>query len=113
MAAFALSIPLLLAFAQAPMPIMSSVEPASARVGDVLVIHGDHLGSDSVAALYLTDGKIDVKVPVLEQTATTLRFKIPPEVKPGRVALMVLTREAVPKLIEQPVKITIEPETTN
>ena len=120
MGAFALSIPLLLVFAvpagsppvQGSMFIMSSVEPASGRVGDVLAIHGDNLGSDNVAALYLTDGKVDIKVPVIEQTATKLRFKIPPEAKPGRLGLMVLTKEAAPKLIEQPVKVTIESDTT-
>jgi hypothetical protein len=121
MGAFALSIPLLLALAvpaggpppQGSMPIMNSVDPVFGRAGDVLAIHGDHLGRDFVAALYLTDGKTDVKVAIVEQTATRLRFKIPSEAKPGRFALMVLTVEAVPKLIEQPVKITIEPDTTN
>jgi len=34
--------------------------------------------------------------------------KIPATTKPGRLALMVLTTGKVPKLIEQPVKVTIE-----
>jgi len=120
MGVFALSIPLFLAFAlpggpppQAVMPVMSSIEPASGRVGDTLVIHGEHLGRENVAALYLTDGKVDLKVPEIEQTPTTIRFKIPSGTKPGRLALMVLTKEADPKLIEQPVKITVESDTTN
>ena len=120
MGVFALSIPLLVAFVlpagsppQAPMPVMTSVEPASGRVGDVLVVRGESLGPERVAALYLTDGKADIKVQIIEQTASTIRFKIPPEAKPGRMALMVLTREVDPKLIEQPVKITIESDTTN
>jgi hypothetical protein len=121
MGSLAFSIPLLLAFAalggapqvQGPMPMMNSVEPASGRVGDTLAIRGENLGSDNVAALYLTDGKVDIKVAIVEQTARTLRFKIPPEAKPGRLALMVLTREAAPRLIEQPVKITVESDTSN
>ena len=92
--------------------MMSSVDPGSGKVGDVLVIKGVNLGPQSVAALYLTDGTTDVKVPILEQTATSIRFKIPPEAKPGRLALMVLTGGKEPRLIEEPVKITVEPETT-
>jgi hypothetical protein len=111
-----LSIPLLVALAmpaspQSPsgMPLMSSVEPASGRVGDVLTIHGVNLDQDNVSALYLTDGKTDIKVPIVEQTAASIRFKIPPEAKPGRFSLMVLTKGKDPKLIEQPVKVLVEP----
>jgi IPT/TIG domain len=114
----ALSIPLFVALAlpadllcQAAMPTMSTVEPQSGRVGDVLVVQGTNLGQDDVAALYLTDGKTDIKVTILEQTATSIRFRIPPEAKPGRLALMVLTKDKSPRLIEEPVKITVEPET--
>ncbi|MFN7998354.1 MAG: hypothetical protein U0Q18_32330 [Bryobacteraceae bacterium] len=89
---------------------MTSVEPGSGKVGDVLSIQGVNLGPDFIAALYLTDGTTDVKVPILEQTATLVRFRIPPEAKPGRVALMILTKEKVPRLIEEPVKITVESE---
>ncbi len=110
-----LSIPLLVALAlpansqsQAGMPLMRSVEPASGRVGDVLTVEGANLGQDSVAALYLTDGKADWKVPIIQQVDTSIKFKVPPEAKPGRFALMVLTKEKQPKLIEQPVKVVVE-----
>jgi hypothetical protein len=93
--------------------MMSSVDPGSGRVGDVLVIQGVNLGPESVAALYLTDDKGDVKVTIIQQTASSIRFKIPPEAKPGRFALMVLTSGKEPRLIEEPVKITVEPETTS
>jgi hypothetical protein len=113
-----LSIPLLIALAlpanlqsQDGMPLMSSVEPASGKVGDVLSIQGANLGQDNVAALYLTDGNTDLKVLIIEQTPTSIKFRIPPEAKPGRYAPMVLTNGKNPKLIEQPVKMTVEPET--
>lgn len=116
----ALSIPLLVALAQpadlrsqTEMPTMSSVEPASGKVGAVLVIQGTNLNRDNVAALYLTDGRTDIKVSIIEQTATSITFRIPPEAKPGRLALMVLTKGKDPKLIEEPVKVTIEPETAS
>ncbi len=90
----------------------TSVEPGVGRVGDVLVIQGNNLDRANVAALYLTDGIVDIKVAIVEQTATSITFKIPPEAKPGRFALMVLTTGKTPKLIEEPVKLTVEPATT-
>lgn len=115
----ALSIPLLIALAlpanpQAPggMPMATSVDPGVGRVGDLLVIQGINLDRANVAALYLTDGSVDIKVAIVEQTATSITFKIPPEAKPGRFALMVLTTGKAPKLIEEPVKLTVEPATT-
>ena len=113
-----ISIPLLVALdlpeglsPQAGMPMMRSVEPASGKIGDVLAVEGENLGQESVAGLYLTDGKTDIKVPIIEQTGTSIKFRIPSEAKPGRLALMVLTKDKPPRLIEQPVKITVEPET--
>ncbi|HTP35341.1 MAG TPA: IPT/TIG domain-containing protein [Candidatus Acidoferrales bacterium] len=92
---------------------MSSVTPASGRVGDIMVVQGTNLDRDNVAALYLTDGQTDVKVPIIEQTATSIKFKIPTEAKPGRLSLMVLSKGTDPKLIQEPVKITVESDTTD
>jgi hypothetical protein len=111
-----ISIPLLVSLAlpadplfQAGTPMMRSANPTSGKAGDVLTIQGENLGQENVAALYLTDGKTDIKVPIIEQTATSIKFRIPSEAKPGRFALMVLTKDRTPKLIEEPVKITVEP----
>jgi hypothetical protein len=94
-------------------PIMSSVEPGFAKVGEVLVAKGVNLDAANVAELYLTDGKNDLKVAMIEQTATTIRFKVPPEAKPGRYSLMVLTKGITPRLVEQPVKLDVVPETSS
>ncbi len=67
-------------------PLITSVEPNSGKIGDELTAKGNNLGSDTIAALYLTDGKADVKVPMLAQTATSIRFRIPPAATPGRFA---------------------------
>lgn len=115
-----LSIPLLLlVFAapthpqpQAQMPMIISLDPTSGAVGDVLTARGQNLGRERVDAVYLTDGKTDIKVLIVEQTATSIQFRIPPEAKAGRLAVMVLTTGKEPKLIEEPVKITIEPDAT-
>ena len=96
------------AYAQSAMPRMASVEPQNGKVGDELVVTGENLQKDAVAKLYLTDGTNDVQVEISEQTATAIKFKIPAKAKPGRVALMILTAGKEPKLIEQPVKVTVD-----
>lgn len=95
-------------WAQTPMPRMISVEPTSGKVGDILTVTGENLEKTHVAEVFLTDGKNDLKVPVTEQAATTLKFRIPPNVKPGKWALMILTAGKDPKYIEQPVKVIVE-----
>ena len=45
---------------------------------------------------------------IVEQTATTIKFKIPSKAKPGRPALMFLTAGKSPQLMEQPYKITVD-----
>jgi len=114
-----ISLPVLIALAlpvrlqsQTEMPMIRSVDPPSGKGGDVLAVQGENLGRERVTTLYLTDGQRDIKVPILEQTSTSIKFRIPPEAKPGRFALMVLTKDEIPRLIEQPVKVTVEPATT-
>lgn len=95
-----------------PLPLISSIEPQSGKAGDVITARGSSLGSDVVVALYLTDGSVDTKAVIVEQSATLLKFKIPAGTKPGRLSLMVLTAGTDARLIEEPVKITIEADTT-
>jgi hypothetical protein len=89
--------------------MMSTVSPESGRIGDVLVVQGTNLGQDLVAAVFLTDSTGDTKVAIIAQTSTSIRFKIPPEAKAGRYALMVLTKGANGRYFEEPVKLTVEP----
>jgi hypothetical protein len=97
----------LAAFAQQSMPRMTSVEPGAGKAGDVIVVAGENLTKAAVAKVYLTDGKNDIEVQVTEQSATTLKFKIPARAK-GRLALMIETSGKDAKQIEQPVKLTVE-----
>ncbi|MCX6625348.1 MAG: IPT/TIG domain-containing protein [Acidobacteria bacterium] len=90
------------------MPRMTTVEPGTAKIGDLLNVAGENLGKASVSQLYLTDGKNDLKVAVTEQNDSSIKFKVPATAKPGRFALMILTSGKEGKLIEQPVKVTIE-----
>jgi uncharacterized protein YqfA (UPF0365 family) len=99
----------LAAFAQQSMPRMNTVDPGSGKAGDEITVAGENLEKAQVAKLYLTDGKNDVLVDLItEQTPTSIKFKIPAKATAGRFALMLLTTGKEPKLIEQPVKLTVE-----
>ncbi len=94
--------------AQSGMPQMRAVDPGNGKAGTVLTVTGENLDKASVSKLFLTDGKNDIEVPIEGQEATSIKFKIPSAAKPGRLALMILTAGKDPKLIEQPVKVTID-----
>ena len=93
----------------AAIPLLTAVEPGSGTYGDVFTVTGDHLDEATVAALYLTDGKNDIKLIIKEQAATSIKFQIPVGIPAGRFALMILTKGTNAKYIEEPVKVTIEP----
>jgi hypothetical protein len=93
--------------AQEAMPRMSTVDPTSAKVGDVVTITGENLDKANVAKVYLTNQKDDIECNITAQTATEIKVKIPAK-STGRMALMILTAGKDQKLIEQPVKLTIE-----
>jgi hypothetical protein len=109
-----LMVPLLLAasvaaWAQQAMPRMTSVDPMNGKGGDVIAVTGENLQKDAVAKVFLTDGKNDIPVEVVEQTATAIKFKIPAKATAGaRLTVMVLTTGKDAKYIEQPVKLQID-----
>lgn len=96
------------AWSQAAMPKMTTVEPGEAKAGAQCAVAGENLEKTHVKEIYLTDGKEDLKLEIVEQAATTIKFKIPVKAKSGRFSLMLLTEEKTPKLIEQPVKLTVQ-----
>ena len=95
------------AWAQDAMPRMSTVEPGTGKKGEVIAVTGEHLDKDHVAKVYFTDGKNDLECVITAQTATEVKIKIPDKAT-GRMALMILTSGKEPRLIEQPVKVTVE-----
>jgi hypothetical protein len=99
------------AYAQAVNPRMTSTEPDSGKKGDVITVTGENLGKEHVAKVYLTDGgdgSKDVEVQITDQTATTIKFKIPSKAVAGRFALLIRTTTKPQQDIEQPVKVTVE-----
>ena len=97
------------AYAQQAMPRMIAVDPPNGKKGDVITVTGENLQKDLVSKVYLTDGKNDIILEVTEQTGTAIKFKIPVKAA-GRLALMILTSGKDAKYIEQPVKLTIDPD---
>lgn len=86
---------------------ITTVDPLSAKAGDMVSARGDGIDKAAVDTLYLTDGKNDFKCEIIEQTATSITFRVPAGMKAGRWALMVHTTTKN-QLVEQPVKLTVE-----
>lgn len=88
---------------------VNTVDPPTVKTGDMVSVAGENIDNAHVDALYLTNGKDDVKLAMLEQGQTLIKFKVPANVKPGRWALMIhLSKGDEPRLREQPVKVTVE-----
>ncbi len=88
-------------------PRLATVTPEAGKPLAEFTTAGDNLEKANVGALYLTDGKNDTKVQVLEQTKESIKFKVPGDVKAGRYSLMLLTGDGK-QYLEQPVKLTVE-----
>jgi hypothetical protein len=63
-------------------PRVTGVEPSAGKVGQNLTVRGDHLGKESVLAVYLSDNDKDYKGTLVEQTDQKIVFQIP-DVKAG------------------------------
>lgn len=87
---------------------MNSVEPASVKAGAEATVNGENLDKNTVTEIYITDGKSDIKLEIVQQGAASIKFRIPAGTKSGRFSMMLLTSGADPKLIEQPVKVNVE-----
>jgi hypothetical protein len=90
-------------------PVMRIVNPDTVKAGEVATVSGEYLDKSRVAEVYLTNGTIDAKVEIVEQTATAIKFKAPEKLAPGRYNLMVLLVDDPPKLIEEPARVTVVP----
>jgi hypothetical protein len=88
------------------LPRCTSVDPDTAKAGDVVSAKGENLGKKASADVYLTDGSKDTKAVISEQSDTEIKFKVP-QIKPGRYHLSILTANKA-SIIEQPVVLTIE-----
>lgn len=98
----------LLGLAAQGMPRATSVEPTNTKPGADLTVSGENLDAKSVKEIFLTDGQNDTKLAVSSQTATAIKCKIPATMKQGRFSILILTAGPDPKLIEQPLRVSVE-----
>jgi hypothetical protein len=91
-----------------PTPVMRTVNPETVKAGEVAIVSGEYLDKSRVAEVYLTDGKVDIKVEIVEQASGALKFRVPEKTAAGRYNMMVLLVDEVPKLIEEPARLTVE-----
>jgi hypothetical protein len=91
---------------------MQTLSAKTAKPGDIVEITGVGLSDRKVDELYLTDHKFDMRVKVVEQKETLIRFRVPPFAKPGRMQILALTKGDEPKLLEVPLYILIEDPAT-
>ncbi len=87
---------------------LTGVDPLNGKSGDLVAAAGENIDKAKVVELYLTDGTKDWKVQIIEQTDSQIKFKVPGAVKAGRYALMIKTGGSEPKLLEQPIKFTVD-----
>ena len=86
---------------------ITNVQPSPVKHGMIAAALGEGIDADKVSELYLTDGKVDILVEIVEQTAKSIKFKVPSTAKPGRWALMIKTKPD-DRYLEQPVKLVVE-----
>jgi actin-like ATPase involved in cell morphogenesis len=94
--------------AQAVLPQIRTVDPGSVKAGDIVSLGGENLDQQFVSAVILTDGSADFKVAITEQTATSIKIKVPATLKPGRFGVVVRLKKDATKEIEEPVKVNVE-----
>ncbi len=87
-------------------PRCTAVDPDTAKTGDTVNITCTNVSKATVADLYLTDGKDDTKIAVMDHTEDKIKFQVP-RMKPGRYHVAFLTANKA-SMIEQPVVLTVE-----
>jgi hypothetical protein len=87
-------------------PRCTVVDPDTAKTGDTVNMTCANVDKTTVADLYLTDGKVDTKIAIMEHIEDKIKFQVP-RIKPGRYHIALLTANKA-SMIEQPVVLTVE-----
>jgi hypothetical protein len=87
-------------------PRCTALDPDTAKTGDTVNATCENVDQASAGNLYLTDGKDDTKVAVMDHTSEKIKFQVP-RIKPGRyhIAFMTANKSSI---IEQPIVLTVE-----
>ena len=106
-AIFLFPAPLFCADNEPTVPMIRTVDPVKVKPGAIVAVDGEALAAEKVAEMFLTKGETDLKVEILSQTKTHIKFKVPANAAPARYGLTVMTAGALPLLLEQPVFLTV------
>jgi hypothetical protein len=87
-------------------PRCSAIDPDTAKTGDTVNATCENADKNTGVEMYLTDGKVDTKVAITEQSSDKIKFQVP-RIKPGRYHLAFLTANKA-SMVEQPVVLTVE-----
>lgn len=91
--------------AQSASPHIASVTPNAGKSEDSITITGQNLGKDKVAAVFLSDDKLDHKAVVVDQESGKIIIKVPDNLKPGDYNISVQEGGAI---YIQPVIFTVK-----
>lgn len=91
----------------AAVPRLKSVEPDALAPGSEAVAKGVNLDKSNVGKLFLTAGGSDIELEITEQTAESIKFKVPANTALKRYRVMFLTTGAGAAYMEQPVAVEI------
>lgn len=91
--------------AQTATPHITAVTPDSGKSNDSITITGENLGKDKVAAVFLSDAKLDHKAVVVDQEATKIVIKVPDNLKPGDYNI---SMQEGPAIYIEPVIFTVK-----
>jgi hypothetical protein len=87
-------------------PRCTAMDPDTAKTGDMVTATCENVNKSTVADVYLTDGKDDTKVAIMENSTDKIKFTVP-KIKPGRYHIALLTANKS-SMIEQPVALSVE-----
>ncbi len=91
--------------AQSASPHITAITPNTGKADDTITISGQNLGKDQIAAVFLSDAKLDHKAVVVDQEATKIVIKVPDDLKPGDYNISVQEGGAI---YIQPVIFTVK-----
>lgn len=86
--------------ATAGAPRLESLEPPEAVPG--VVIAGSGSGLAGVSGVLVSDGRLDLRATIVEQTESVLKFSIPQAIRPGRQRIrLICNTSGRPQIVDQ------------
>jgi hypothetical protein len=88
-------------------PLITAIEPPTGAPGEIVTALGRDIGTSRVAEIYLVSAETRWKVQIVSQSRARIRFRIPAEVRHGRLTLAIKTTDVPSRWIEQPTSVLV------